>query len=714
MESHQTMGNAAQLELRDYVRALTKRWIFLVLFTSTVTLAGGVYSLTMPADYVATARVLMRPQVPGVNVLVAGERRGLGSTDLSLATYAKLLTSSENAKRVAQRLASRTSGQRIIADPAEIVNSLKATVEPPDVIAVEASAPTPEQAMAFANEAADSFVVVVGDFQRAYETAARQFLEEQLSRNAEEVKLIERQLEALREQANVSTASLPAEAQGTAQYVSLLQRYTDELKAVSSEVEATRADLARAEQQLRRTKRYVVENRPMVNPLRESLQKQLVSYQAALADMLGRYTADHPAVLDLKDKIRAIESQIDELPATVTETTTVANAAYANLTEEVSALQRKLAQVSAKRSSLAATVAELSGEAKSAAKLQQRTEEITARLSLLRDMQKQLAGDLQVHKMNEAIKSEGAAVLDRAVTAQSKTPRLSKALGFSFVLGLAAACALAIFFELLDDTIHDPDDLRRYTDLTYLGMVPRLEQNESRLVVVAAPKSPYAEAYRSIRSQVNFRLWEKPGKVLLITSALAGEGKTMTVCNLGAAYAQAGQSVVLIDTDLRRPAIHDLYGVQPARGFTNVIVGDAKLPDVTLETDVPGLRVVPSGPLPPNPAQLLENDRARQAIEEAREMADLIILDSPPCLLITDAAVLASYADSVVLVIQAGQINARELQRARQALEAGRTPLLGVILNRVALSRGGYYYYYYYYYYGYGQKMQTDRAKEQV
>ncbi|MCD6352192.1 MAG: polysaccharide biosynthesis tyrosine autokinase [Armatimonadetes bacterium] len=707
------MESAAQLEPRDYLRALVKRWVLMVLFTLTVTLAGGVYSLTMPAKYTATARVLMRPQVPTVSVVVKGQRRGLATTQLSLSTYAKLLTSSENAKRVAQRLAARTSGDRIIADPAEIVRSLRATTEPPDVIAVHAEASTPEQAIAFANEAADSFVVIVGDFQRAYETAARQFVESQLQRTTEEIDRVTAQLEKLREESNISPAVAPAVAEGSTQYVSLLQRYTDQLKQVRSQVAATEADLQRARDLLSKTQPYEVATHPAPNPLRQNLEKQLVSYQAALADMLGRYTEDHPAVQDLKDRIKELQTQIEALPPTVEETTATSNASYFKLQSEITALERKLAELQAKESSLRQTVTELTGEAKSAARLQQKTEELTARLRLLRDMQRQLAGDLQVHKMNEAIKSEGAAVLDRAVTAQSKTPRLSKALLFSFVLGLAASCGLAIFFELIDDTIHDPDDLRRYTELVYLGMVPRLEQTESPLVVVASPKSPYAEAYRSIRSQVNFRLWEKPGKVLLVTSALASEGKTMTVANLGAAYAQAGQSVILVDTDLRRPALHHMFDLDNSRGFTNVIVGEAKLTDVLHETGVTGLRVVPSGPLPPNPARLLESERAGEALQQARDMADLVMLDSPPCLVLTDATILSSHSDHVIMVVQAGQLNARELQRAQQALEAGRAPILGVVLNRVPLSRGGYYYYYYYYYYGYGQELREADLQQQ-
>jgi succinoglycan biosynthesis transport protein ExoP len=699
-----------QMEPRDYLRALAKRWVFIALFTLAVTLAGGVYCLTMPAKFAATARVLVRGQESPVAVLVGGERRGLGTAQYSLATYAKLMVSSENARRVAERLAHRTSGEPIVADPSEIVQALSATEEPPDVIRVEAEASRPELAIAFANEAAESFVGLVGELQRAQETAARQFVEEQLARTSDEITRVARQLQQLRRQMNVSPVVAPAGEGEQGQYVNLLQRATDELAAADARRAALRAALGQVEAELRTYKPFTVQQRPAPNPLREQLQQQLLSYQAALAEMQTRYTADHPAVVDLQERIAELQKQIQALPATVSRTEVVTPAGYGALQERAQQLRQQLAEVEGQRSALQATVASLTRQAERAAQLEQQTDELQARLRLLRDVQQQLVADLQVHKMNEAVQAQGATVLDRAVAARSKTPRLSKALMFAFVLALAASCVLAIFFELIDDTIHDPDDLRRHTTLPYLGTVPRIQKTELPLVLVNAPKSPYAEAYRSLRSQINFRLWERPGKVLLVTSTLAGEGKTLTLCNLAVAYAQAGQTVLVFDADLRRPAAHLFFEVDNSRGFTNAIVGEAQLAEVMVETTVPGVRLVPSGPLPPNPAELLESERARQLLQQARELADVVFLDSPPCLLMTDAALLASQADHVILVVWAGHVRARELQQAREALEASRASLLGVVLNRVPITRGGYYYYYYYYY-GYGPELAEAAAE---
>lgn len=703
------MEQVQQMQLRDYVRALGKRWVFILVFTLAVTLAGGIYSLTAPQRYVASARVLLRAEAPGLTVVFGQPRaQGFGSAGLSLDTYAKLMTSSENAKRVSQRLAARTSGQRIVVDPAEVVRSIRAITEPPDVICAEAESSTPEQAIALANEAVDSFVSLVGDFQRAQETAARQFIEEQLRLTSDEIAQLSKQLQKVREASNLSPEALPApERGGTAEYVNLLQRYTDQLTSLDSQVVAARRALAEVRAQLAKRRPVKVEKVMRENPLWTELDKQLATHRAALADLSARYTDSHPAVADLKARIAELERQLAAVPPVIETTTSVQDPSYDTLSQREVALRQQLADLEGQRSVVAAAVARLREQARAGASLQQQTEELQSRLEMLREVQARLVRELQVHKMNEAVKAEVAAVLDRAVVAISRTPQLSKTLIFAMLLGLAVSCALAVVFELLDDTIRDPDDLRRYTDLVYLGMVPRMEQIEDPLVVAAAPKSPYAEAYRSVRSQMNFRLWEKPGKAIIVTSCLASEGKTLTLANLAAAYAQAGQNVLMVDADLRRPALHKLMGLPNDRGFTNAVVGEASVDEIIRDTRVPGLRLVTSGPLPPNPAELLESEAARAVIQRLTDSADIVFFDTAPCLVISDAVVLAPQVDHVILVLHSGQTTARELKQAREAFEAGRASILGVILNRVPLTRGGYYYYYYYYYYGSG----TDRRR---
>ena len=705
------MEQVSQMQLRDYVRALAKRWLFIVLFTLTVTLAGGVYSLTAPSKFQASARVLLRSEMPGMMVVMPGTERqgGFGTSGLSLETYARMLTSSENAKHVSQELAARTSGQRIVVDPAEIVRNVSATTEPPDVIRVDAVAPTDAEAQAYANQSADSFIRLVGDFQRGQETAAREFVAEQLGITDQQVNKLVVNLADLRSRANLSIAAPPSKGQGeTVEYMNLLQRYTDQLNQTNGSLAATQAKLGDVSSQLARHRPFAIQRHPMDNPLAGELARQLLAYRTALADLQARYTPEHPAIQDLKDRIALVEKQLAKLPPVVNSTNAVADATYDSLIQMQSQLKQQLVEQQAQRAMLSGAVTRIAVQTKNAQAVAQAAEQLQAQLEMLRGVQERLTRELQIHRMNEAIKSESAAeVFDRAVMATPKTPRLSKMLIFSMVMGLAVSCALALLFELLDDTIRDPDDVKRYSNLTYLGMVPRMERLEDNLVVVGAPKSPYAEAYRSIRTQINFRLWERPGRTLLFTSALAGEGKTLTACNVAAAYAQSGQKVLLIDADLRRPSAHKLLGIDNSRGLSNVIVGEATIDEAMVESRVPNLMVMPSGPLPPNPAELLESDAAKKVFEQLKERADIVIIDSPPCLVITDASILSAASDHTLLVLQSGQLNARELRQAEEVLGATRSDVLGVIVNRVPITRGGYYYYYYYYYYyGYGGAKQ--------
>jgi capsular exopolysaccharide synthesis family protein len=288
-------------------------------------------------------------------------------------------------------------------------------------------------------------------------------------------------------------------------------------------------------------------------------------------------------------------------------------------------------------------------------------------------------------------------VIDHPISAVEISPSLGRALGFSLMLGLACGVGLALFLEALDDTLHSPEDISAYTEAAFLGMVPLLEDPTQGLITVLSPKSPPAEAYRTLRSNIHFAQVDHPAQTFLVTSAGAGEGKTMTTANLAAVFAQAGQEVLLIDTDLRRPSLHRIFNLPSDRGLTNVLVGETTLDDVILDTEVPGLRLVPTGPLPPNPAELLESEQMNRIIARARDVADVVFFDSPPAIVLTDAVILSSKIERVILVAEAGQVTRDAFNEMCRLIANARGTILGVVLNKLRLSAGDYYYYYYYY-----------------
>lgn len=218
-----------------------------------------------------------------------------------------------------------------------------------------------------------------------------------------------------------------------------------------------------------------------------------------------------------------------------------------------------------------------------------------------------------------------------------------------------------------------------------------------RLVTHTNPKSPVAEAYRILRTNLNFAALDKPFKTLLLTSPGPSEGKSTTLANLGIAMAQAGTRTLLMDCDLRKPLLHKLFGLTNWRGFTNLMVEKGvTLEEVIQDTPVPNLKVLTSGPLPPNPSELLASRRAAQVIEEAQERFQLVLIDSPPVVAVTDAAILSAKVDGVLLVIRSHETRINLALQAKNLLDKANAHIIGVVLNGVPIGGDDYYYYYYY------------------
>jgi non-specific protein-tyrosine kinase len=269
-------------------------------------------------------------------------------------------------------------------------------------------------------------------------------------------------------------------------------------------------------------------------------------------------------------------------------------------------------------------------------------------------------------------------------------------------IGLVLAGGAAYLLEYLDDTLKNPDDVQKVLSLTTLGAVPRIEDPQtSGLVALAGGQSAAAEAYRILRTNLQFAEVERPLRTLLITSPAPSEGKSLTTANLAVALAQAGRRVVVVDADLHRPRQHRVFALRNNVGLTSALLeARPALDDLLQETTVPGLRVLTSGPLPPNAAELLGSARMKELLAELTALADIVVLDSPPATALSDAAILSTQCDGVLLVLDSGSTRREVARRAVEALRRVNTRVIGALLNRMPLRGGGSYYYYYYYYYG--------------
>jgi capsular exopolysaccharide synthesis family protein len=298
---------------------------------------------------------------------------------------------------------------------------------------------------------------------------------------------------------------------------------------------------------------------------------------------------------------------------------------------------------------------------------------------------------------------------------------------FGVIIGLALGIGAAFLRDYADDSIRGPEDLERQAGAPLLGVVPHVTSKASGgktpregaqfLVSVADPKAPATESYRTLRTNLLFVSVGGPVRRLLIASPVKGEGKSTTAANLATVMALAGQRVLLIGADLRRPSIHRFFGLSNRVGLSSVLSGQATLLEAIQDPGVKGLRVMSGGPVPPNPAELLGSVAMKQLLEQAGEAGDCVILDGPPVLGLADASVLATLSEAVLVVVNEAT-NRRVLAHARDQLAKVRSRVVGAVLNNFGPATSYYYYadYYaytstYYYEQGSEERRKSKRAK---
>lgn len=276
---------------------------------------------------------------------------------------------------------------------------------------------------------------------------------------------------------------------------------------------------------------------------------------------------------------------------------------------------------------------------------------------------------------------------------------------------LAVAVGAVYLLSYMDNSIKSPEEIKRLTGLPMLVGIPTITNGEGypdKLITVKQPRSPVAEAYRSLRTGVQFSTIDRPeSTALLVTSPSPSEGKSVTAANLAAVIAQAGQRVLLIDADLRRPVMHKIFGANNHAGLTELLRNiklneldeclDAWLDKVIQQSSVEGLWLLTSGPIPPNPSELLGSNTNRALLNALKKRFDYLVLDSPPVLIVTDSVVLGTQVDGVILVVDGDRTQKNQLRQSVERMGEVNANLLGIVVNRLSAKKEGYSTYYHYY-----------------
>jgi capsular exopolysaccharide synthesis family protein len=298
-----------------------------------------------------------------------------------------------------------------------------------------------------------------------------------------------------------------------------------------------------------------------------------------------------------------------------------------------------------------------------------------------------------------------------------------RVIGLMSVLSLLFGVGFALFLDYLDDTIRSSDDVEKMLRLPALGVIPAVEGGGRRrllpgggkannlkgldhpeLIVNADARSSMAEAYRQLRTSVLLSTAGRAPKSLLVTSSQPAEGKTTTATNIAISLAQTGASVLIIDADMRRPRLHSIFDIENRRGLSTYLSSDmseAELLSLIEQHEASGLHLMTSGPVPPNPAELIGSDQMRRLLSIVESTFTHVVIDSPPIASFTDGVLVASMVDGVLLVVHGGKSSRHVVRRARQVLQDVGAKIFGVVLNNVNLHSDDYYYYQRYYHNSY-------------
>ena len=528
------------------------------------------------------------------------------------------------------------------------------------------------------NALAKNYIDQTLEYKFSASKEANDWLDDQLAQQRKEVEEAEAKLQAYRERNDAISLE---DRQNI-----VVQKLTDLNSAV------TKAKTERIQKQAMYKQLAAIENNPaaldtfpaiLSNSYIQQQKGELAQLHQTLAQLSEKFGDKHPEIVKTRSAIQNAQLKLQ-----------------VEISKVVQAVRTEYQAAQAQEYSLSAALGQQKGEALA---MNRKGIEYSV---LERDVQssKQLYENLMQRaketSVSSELKSSNIRVIDRAERPrEAVSPRKALNMLLGLLSGTVLALGLTFFFEYLDSRLKTPDEVKVHLGLPALGMVPALDpkawKGQEPLIHAGVPPG-FAEAFRTIRTNVLFSSAEEGSRTLVITSTGPGEGKTTVACNLAIGFAQAGQRVLLIDADMRRPKVHGVFKMKQQPGLSNVMVGNAKASESVHKTAVPGLWVMSAGRLPPNPAELLGSQRFRDFVTSLKQHFDLILIDSPPVMAVADAVIAAHAATGVVFVVGAEMTSRHAARAALEHLEQGRAHFVGAILNRVDLERNSYYYSNYY------------------
>ncbi len=676
------------------------RWLVLGMPALTLLFTLS-YLRTAPRIYEATSVVRVQ-QRSDLRVLPPFmQDNAVRPSQVSLRTVERLVRTRLTAQQAIQLM--QQNSDRILADSLteeQLLESVRTRSIDPDLVEISVRHVNPRLAALLANSLADAMVQRFTKDNRMEASQERTYIEQSL-------RSVERQLNALetriaKEKKRLGIVDVFKETEAL---VNALHTYKMELLTASAQRDAAEQEASRLRQQIAKEPLLVSVEVAKENPLLKQMKEQLVQAELERARLLARYTPDHIDVQQAEERIQALKEALSQqVQQLVKEYEVAPNPAYELVRQQLMEAETNRFTADARMQALSSLLTEIQQRLATLPDSQLRLSDLMREAQTKEQVYTNLLMRLEDARIREAARLGDILIADLAEAPTTPVlPRPLLTVALAIVLGLLVGVGLALTLETLNDTVETPDEIQRLIGIPVLSVVPktRSDLTHEHIFDLMTSRRASAEAIRLLRANLKFLSEQKPFRSLLVTSTAPGEGKTFVATALAIAWAQAGYSTILVDFDLRRPQIHECLGLQNDAGLTNLLVGTMTVEEVLQTTSIQNLRVITSGPLPPSPTALLEADRASQVLDQLKALADIVILDTPPVLSVSDTSLLISSCDSVLTVIEAGKTPRISLRKLKEQIDLARGHIVGGVLNKVSPQMGGGYYYRYYGYGGY-------------
>lgn len=688
--------------LRSWRVVVKHRWLVIIsaLATSTAVLA---WNLKQPKIYEAQASIIIDPQAPKVlqtaaEVVQLGSSGGFPVSSEYYNTQFRILKSRSLAERVVQKFelyqrpqivrapagVTLNEEQRVSLATSYLQDKIRVNpVRDSRVVSIGVRDPDPKLAAELANLVAEVFSERNLSTKKEVTQEATRFLKKQLQDAHADLDKKDLALHMFRSDNNILSVSLEDRQNMITSSLQEFSKARDDARKSRIDLESRRRGVAL----LLEGEAIDVPSDTLKNQALDAVRATYLEERRKFIQLEQRYGRNHPEL---------------------TYTRTRMAAAKADLESEAKAHLRSMdAQIKALKDAEGRYLAEVNRLTEEGIALNRK--ELTYK-QLVRSAENAsqvyttLLKRLNESGLQEQDEANNIRILDKAMVPRTPVePNMRNVLALALALGLMLPLALAFGVEVLDRSIKSQEDFEATAGVPFLGIVPFIAQTgkdqagATNLYIVKNPNSTASENCRIIRTNITFSSPDDPLRSFVVTSSNPVEGKTLTAMNLGAVMAQSGHRTLLVDTDMRRPRLHRALGIGNERGVSSVVVGECSIEDAVKSTGLHNLYLLPCGPLPPNPAELLQTEKFAALVKSLLERFDRVIFDSPPVLAVTDAAVLSRAVNGVVFVARAGKTSRDALARARRQLGAVNARIVGGVLNDVSIRSGHYSGYYGYY-----------------